>query len=92
MSKSLPSREIGGDRGQPPNYAILAPMARKARLVAPGIPHHVTQRGNNRQNVFLSDDDRRFYLDTLRRPGLNPRPWQLRLNARSVVAFCRLIF
>ena len=41
-------------------------MARKARLVAPGIPHHVTQRGNNRQNVFLSDDDRRFYLDTLR--------------------------
>jgi REP-associated tyrosine transposase len=41
-------------------------MARKARLVAPGIPHHATQRGNNRQNVFLSDDDRRFYLDTLR--------------------------
>lgn len=40
-------------------------MARKARLVAPGIPHHVTQRGNNRQNVFLCDDDRRFYLDTL---------------------------
>lgn len=40
-------------------------MARKARLVAPGISHHVTQRGNNRQKVFRSDDDRRFYLDTL---------------------------
>ena len=26
---------------------------------------HVTQRGNNRQEVFFVDDDRRFYLDLL---------------------------
>ncbi len=32
-------------------------MARLARVVAPGIPHHVTQRGNRRQQVFFSDDD-----------------------------------
>jgi len=31
----------------------------------PGVPHHVTQRGNNRQEVFFVDDDRRFYLDLL---------------------------
>jgi len=31
----------------------------------PGIPHHVTQRGNNRQDVFFTDDDRRFYLESL---------------------------
>jgi REP element-mobilizing transposase RayT len=37
-------------------------MARKARIVAPGIP----QRGNNRQDIFLTDDDRRFYIQTLR--------------------------
>jgi putative transposase len=28
----------------------------------PGIPVHVVQRGNNRQQCFLGDDDRRFYL------------------------------
>ena len=41
-------------------------MARMARVVAAGVPHHITQRGNNRQDVFLLDDDRRFYLETLR--------------------------
>ena len=42
-------------------------MARQPRAVAVGVPHHVTQRGNNRQRVFLTDEDRLFYLDTLRR-------------------------
>ena len=37
-----------------------------ARVAAAGVPHHITQRGNNRQDVFLLDDDRRFYLETLR--------------------------
>ena len=32
-------------------------MARMARVVAAGVPHHVTQRGNRRQQVFFSDDD-----------------------------------
>jgi len=41
-------------------------MARKARVVAAGVPHHVTQRGNNRQDVFLTDDDRRYHLSVLR--------------------------
>ncbi len=41
-------------------------MPRVARVVAPGIPHHLTQRGNNRQDVFFTDDDRRFYLETLK--------------------------
>ena len=37
------------------------------RLVIPGYPHHVTQRGNHRQRVFFSDGDWRFYLELLRR-------------------------
>ena len=41
-------------------------MPRVARIVIPGCPHHVTQRGNNRQDVFLVDDDRRAYLEILR--------------------------
>ena len=40
-------------------------MSRIARVVAVGLPHHVTQRGNNRGQVFFDDDDRRFYLWTL---------------------------
>jgi putative transposase len=40
-------------------------MPRIARVVAVGLPHHVTQRGNNRGQVFFGDDDKRFYLWTL---------------------------
>ncbi len=32
-------------------------MARLARVVAAGVAHHVTQRGNRRQQVFFGDDD-----------------------------------
>ena len=41
-------------------------MARIARVVVPGIPHHIVQRGNRSQKVFFSDDDRRAYIDYLR--------------------------
>jgi len=33
-----------------------------ARVIAPGIPHHLTQRGNRRQQTFFCDDDYREYL------------------------------
>ena len=42
-------------------------MPRRPRVVAVDVPHHITQRGNNRQTVFLTDADRLSYLDTLRR-------------------------
>jgi len=37
-------------------------MPRIARVVLPGLPHHVTQRGNYRQKVFRNRTDRRRYL------------------------------
>ena len=37
-------------------------MARLARVVIPGLAHHVTQRGNGRQQVFFSDSDYALYL------------------------------
>ena len=37
-------------------------MARLPRLTVPGYPHHVIQRGNNRQPIFASDADRRLLL------------------------------
>lgn len=42
-------------------------MPRAARLVICNVPHHCTQRGNNRQIVFDCDDDRLIYLDLLGR-------------------------
>ena len=40
-------------------------MPRIARAIAPGFPHHVTQRGNRRQQTFFSDDDYQAYLDLI---------------------------
>jgi putative transposase len=40
-------------------------MPRGARVVLPGYPHHVTQRGNDRQDVFFTDQDRLNYLRIL---------------------------
>jgi len=45
-------------------------MTRLARVVAPGHPHHVTQRGVRSLPVFADDDDRRLYLALLREPHL----------------------
>jgi putative transposase len=41
-------------------------MPRIARAVAVGFPHHITHRGNNRQDLFFVDDDRRTYLAILK--------------------------
>lgn len=37
-------------------------MARIARVIVPGIPHHITQRGNRSQQTFFCDDDYRAYI------------------------------
>ncbi len=41
-------------------------MPRAARVVVPGLAHHVTQRGNNKQDVFFVDRDRKAYLRFLK--------------------------
>jgi putative transposase len=35
-------------------------MLRIARVCAINYPHHITQRGNNRETVFFGDEDRSF--------------------------------
>jgi putative transposase len=55
-------------------------MPRIPRPVFPGIPHHITQRGNRRENVFFSDGDRAAY------PG-----WMAHYCAKfrvEVLAYC----
>jgi hypothetical protein len=60
-------------------------MPRLARIVVPDIPHHVTQRGANRQDVFFSDED-------LCRSGVRERvkTWRKKKNRRLSV-FSELI-
>jgi putative transposase len=55
-------------------------MPRNARIVIRGYPHHISQRGHNRQAVFISDEDYLFYLENL-------REWKEKL-ACKVYAYC----
>ncbi len=55
-------------------------MPRIARVVAVAEPHHVTQRGNNRQQTFFSAADRRIYLALLK---THCRRWRL-----DVLGYC----
>jgi putative transposase len=40
-------------------------MPRQARVILPNTPHHVMQRGHNRQVVFASDDDFAYYRSNM---------------------------
>ena len=53
-------------------------MARSARLVLPGNPHHIFHQGNNRQQVFYDDGDRLRYLDYLEKAS---RQYQVDIHA-----------
>ena len=55
-------------------------MARLARVVAEGVPHHVTQRGNARQFLLSTDADRMVYLDLLRQT--------VKLFPISIIGYC----
>lgn len=55
-------------------------MPRIGRVVAVDVPHHVTQRGNNRQPVFLNDSGRRSYCKLL-------AEWSRRCGLR-VLGYC----
>ncbi len=59
-------------------------------MVVPGLPHHVVQRGNRRQDVFFSDADREAYLGFLReacaKSGVEVRGWCIMSNHVHVIA------
>ena len=65
-------------------------MARVARIVVPGFPHHVTQRGVRSMRIFRTDEDRREYLYLLsehgRRSGLTFLGYCLMANHVHLIA------
>jgi len=69
-------------------------MARIARVVVPGLPHHVTQRGNRREPVFFGAEDYRLYRRLIATylvaggPRIN-RPWGGAVSGRR--PGCRIV-
>jgi putative transposase len=65
-------------------------MPRAARVVVPGVPHHVTQRGNRRQPTFFCEDDYRFYFEQLsrwcRHYGVEVWAWAFMANHSHLIA------
>jgi putative transposase len=59
-------------------------MARLARIVVPDVTHHVTQRGNRRQEVFFGEDDHAAYKELVAeacaRHGVRCLAWCLMPN------------
>ena len=72
-------------------------MTPLTRVVAVGVPHHMTQRGNARQFILKTDADRKVYLDLLRQSielhSLAGRPkvlrWKMFFSALQVLGTCR---
>jgi putative transposase len=62
----------------------MSVMARLARVVIPGLPHHVTQRGNGGARTFFGDADYAYYRDLLGRhcgeAGVEVWAWVLMPN------------
>jgi len=60
------------------------------RVVIPEVPHHITQRGNRRENVFWTEADRRRYLELVlaygRERGLHVWAYCLMTNHVHFVA------
>ncbi len=65
-------------------------MARQARVVIPGCPHHITHGGILPAQVFFTDDDRRFYVQMLRHCargfGADIRAWRVMGNHAHCIA------
>jgi putative transposase len=57
-------------------------MPRMRRAVVPGMPHHVTQRGNRRADIFLDIDDRIVFLRMLKQAS---HKYSLRHSAYSLM-------
>jgi len=55
-------------------------MPRQARILLANTPHHIVQRGHNRETVFVEKDDYLYYLDTL-------KEWKQELDV-NVYGYC----
>ena len=68
-------------------------MARLSRAVIPGLPHHVTQRGNRRERTFFADSDYLRYVELMAESceyhGVEVWAWCLMPNHSHLIAVPR---
>jgi len=57
-------------------------MPRTARIVIPGIPHHITQRGDQRRQVFFTPEDYQTFIYYLRKRA---KAYHVGINAYSLM-------
>ena len=57
-------------------------MPRTGRLVLPGFPHHIVQRGHNRQVVFAESRDYQYYLNSL---AMFKQEYQVNVHAYCIM-------
>ena len=55
-------------------------MPRTSRVVLPNYPHHIIQRGHNKQVVFAATEDYEYYFHNL-------KEWKKKLGCR-IYAYC----
>jgi putative transposase len=58
-------------------------MARLARVIAVGVPHHITQRGNAQRFILQDETDRKVYLDLLRQ--------STELHGVALIGYCLML-
>lgn len=57
-------------------------MARSSRLIVPNRPHHIYQQGNNRQKIFVDDEDYALFMDWLKEAS---RQYRVDIHAYSLL-------
>lgn len=66
----------------PLGFSVPIVMARLPRLVVPHLPHHVLQKGNGGQQVFVDEEDHHAFLEWLR---LAARQFKVAIHAYALM-------
>ncbi len=65
-------------------------MPRLPRIVLPEVPHHLTQRGNRKSDIFLDTEDRKFFLSLVeehtKKNGIKVSSYCLMMNHFHLIA------
>jgi putative transposase len=64
-------------------------MPRRPRIVLPGTPLHIIQRGNNRQACFYSDSDYQVYLEWLQEYS---NKYECQIHAYAIIGVREQLF
>src|SRR6266481_5329304 len=67
---------------------IFSPMPRQLRIEYPGAIYHVMNRGDQREDIFADDDDRRRFRSTLEE-ACTKTEWQVHACTPIIIVISR---